>query len=587
MVAKLRNLFGIALILIFCIPAALGECAGLQASSSGEPTQVPSPQTDNRLSKSLTLHIFSETLEDVFKQVASLTQVSFSVSPDLAHRYVFIQGEELPLYRWMQGIAWANRAAWRVEKQGEVAGYRLYLPAEQQARQAIALADAKRFAEWAEQAPRDLLQKAMEQEMRTKPNSICSQFLARLSSGQREALASLGCTSLPMIVAGSDSFLYNRIYAATPLSALPTSLQDDLMRAANSLTDVPLNQCKFGLLAISGGVNVCAITPNGKVVNLPGGVHRTGILGLDTDDDTDPEVNQVVGQATVELEEGLPPKLKKPTLSFPSSIPHNYLPADLLYIYYKSGLPIICDDFVASHRCNFPYMLAPSYSYTLYQALTEIARAMGHQFLYFQGMMVGRTVTLGRDLRDEPPHSLVQRMCQWKLKKMPLTLEDLKGLGGLSDAQWHYLWDERVAQILQDWQKKVGDSLKNPQNGGVSNGMVEGPTWDKDTLRLLNSLSKEQLQRALSPQGLPRKELSENLQARMELAGNKGIVLRNTKQEGTHLREGIYIKTELWPNGSLHMLKVLLVVHSPFYRETVKTIEANATPTGGYTGELY
>lgn len=572
----------IALICLLHAPCLLADPSALQSAEKADAPVALSAQQDARLNTPLTLHIFCDTVADVLKQASALTDVSIQADTDLANRHVFLQVEKLSLLKFMEGLAWTVRGSWRRVGKADQPRYVLYLTNEERAREAIQLADAKRFQENLYRSIRDAELQALQQVMRDQPKSPLCQMIMGLTQEELEAVAGLSTSSLPMIVVGGDNYLYNHIFGATPISSLPVDMQQKLL-----FTDVvprggaavDWGKAYLGLMAVNGAVGLCVITPNGQVGgHIGGGIFYGSVPGAanipDPYGDSDPETNAVLGQATVEFDEALPARFQTPFLTFPPRLDRMFLPHILLRIHQQSGLPLFCDDFAASRLCRFPHLLTDEEHYTILEALSETAKAFGHQFLYHQGMLLGRTVVLGRDLRDEPPEPLRKRLCLWKTKQEALDLPDLQQLGQLSANQWYYLWDQRVAESLQastqaDW-------------SGVAMLVAEGPLWNLTVLHLLASLSPSQLQEAKSAEGLPYERLTKAQRSQLALAVDVGLPTFPAKRKA-----GLYLHALRWPTGALHTLEVILVSHGRTSKMRVCGFVVNATPVGGYSGSVY
>jgi hypothetical protein len=594
--------------LLFLLSSAFTKHAMAQdqkAASSSNTTSSASyaltPRVDARLSTPITLHIVSDTLQNILKQVSAITGVTLQIAPEVATRRVCLQVEELPLYRFMEGLAWTTQLAWKVETDRAKKSYLLYQTQDDKEREAIRLADAQRYQAWLMNAIRDATMNALQQTMHVVPNTPLfkqhtpigeaipaawavaplGQMLAQLTPEELQALAELSTSAVPYV--GDAKAYASHIFRAVPFSSLPQNLQTLISAVGVPGRSEPIDwkNAIVGFYAANGGIDLCTITSQGEfLLNTMGAIYGIREAHLPSPfTNPDPETEAVVQQATVEFNEGLPNELQHPFLSFPGSgESHMFLPFILLRIHQLSGLPIFCDDFAATQFTLLPYLLTDRDTYTLYQALTQIAKAFAHQFLYFHGMLCGRTVSIGRDLRDEPPEAFVTKMSLWKAKKAVLSWEDLQHLGKLSEKQWYYLWDRRVAQDLQVKTQADWNSV-HPQ-------LFEAPLWNLQVLHLLASLTASQRREAESPHGLSYSKLNQAQRVRFLLCLETGLPQKEEAKE-EHRSTGLYLEEQQWPGGALHMVSVTFISKEKSFRKRSWQLLVNATPTGGYDGRTY
>ncbi len=176
---------------------------------------------------------------------------------------------------------------------------------------------------------------------------------------------------------------------------------------------------------------------------------RKGFAGIDSDDDTNLELNEIISkQALVNLS-GIPGKYLKKKISKNAFHTRTVLERLLTDLNKASGIPIVCDSFFATELSYDPNLSTSKPEFTIGECLEAISRAHYHGFRVIKGILVGSSMGLGLDVRSETPPKLLISLSKAVLDKESISLEDAIALSQMSTAQWEALPYNHSAPIPQ------------------------------------------------------------------------------------------------------------------------------------------
>ncbi len=286
----------------------------------------------------------------------------------------------------------------------------------------------------------------------------------------------------------------------------------------------------FGFYTQDGQLYLAQVTPNNSSVWWPDNsvAQRKFLPGYDiNDDDTDPRVVKLLPRAHFDLAEPLPARLSRPSLVLKTS---QYLPHLMQQLYHGTGAAVICTRFVNSLDTRIRGLWTFEDKFPLTEAVRELDRAFGYHSAWFGGMLVSRTTDPGTNILNEPPAGLAGRMAKFALGKGPMSLADVKILGGLTHNQWTNLWWHAVAE-----------------KAFHRSGYVIGPNWRAPFMKLFASLSNTQLAAAESQAGLPAKLLTPAQRLQLILATDMGPLPIHPAPEPQNLQQGLYLRIQGTP----------------------------------------
>jgi hypothetical protein len=379
-------------------------------------------------------------------------------------------------------------------------------------------------------------------------------MLRRLSPDQVRLAGELGARPTGAIAADNNRRLRNCIVSATPFAALPPRVQADVRAALAridasvfSLPDAPpdLARTQVALVANGSALTLGVIPPDARDIWLSpvDEVDRSGIAGVDTPDNMDPEVIDALGQSPPVNHYEMPGKLWNQTVRFPPELSRTDLPELLESLEKQTSIPFVSDDFLRSGQAP-PLWLPPDrVEIPLGAALEAMARGFGHRFVYHKGTMRVQTLTPGLDRRAEPPPEIADRLRQLDSRKRPPELADYLALSRLSDLQLLTISTHHVPGETQYGLRGDGYQLR-------------------DVLRLYDSLDGQQKGLVETVAGLPADRMNPQQRARFDALTSTGLAQIPRPAE-TRPAEGLYAQRQVAQGKQVAFtLQVVAVGHA-------------------------
>lgn len=400
------------------------------------------------------------TLEDACAVLSSLSTAKLTVHEALRERRLNLFAAGTPLRSLLKGLAEATRLCWRLNE----GVYELYLSAEQSDRETALVRASKEFDARLHSRKVEGLLAAIRDAARTgeseRPEALG--IVLGLDESERRSVAEAAAAA-EGVVATDNSHFGSHMLFAKPFGELDPALQQQVAKAvlgpgsqdfkgvpvARGARDMPtLRRSRVGLIGMNGGVHLGVVGEDGGIwASHFSLVRRKGMLGVDSDDDLPPEVSLAIrAQRLVDLG-SMPAQLRGKRVRFGEGLERTRLSVLLAEISRQTGVPIGCDDFLRNRRTVYSWLLTDRDEYTIEDALAQIAPAFGRKFEWRHGMLIGRTVSLGLDLRAEPPPGLLARLSSIGQRREKLAEEDWMALGRLSRLQLDTIIAARVEAI--------------------------------------------------------------------------------------------------------------------------------------------
>ena len=247
-----------------------------------------------------------------------------------------------------------------------------------------------------------------------------------------------------------------------------------------------------------------------------GKVQGPTLTVMDADNDFDPAVVRLMeGEKLVS---GLPPALAERKIRIPAKVGRSHLATLLEFFADEVKLASASEDFLRTRTTPFyvnPAQLLPaSETFTVRDALRQMARTFGQRMVYDKGVLYVTTLTRGRDLRAEPPADLVAQLAKKIEKKAAVSVGDVASLAALSPLQLEtlfrycpselagarglFLWTRDAYPVLHLYALLTGEQRAAAENeDGLPMSAVEG-----DARRWYRTLSVRGLPVPASEQGI-------------------------------------------------------------------------------------
>ncbi len=194
---------------------------------------------------------------------------------------------------------------------------------------------------------------------------------------------------------------------------------------------------QVGLVAYAGGLMLGTVTQDGSDVSISPDhmIQKKGIPGVDSDSGGEAEVEEAIKNRKLVFIDNMPLAMQRIPMKFVRGRERTQLATLLESVAKQLGVSIVSDDFLRSRTPQYPWLLTDQPTYTAREALAQIASSFGKEIYYKNGVLRLRTVTLGLDLRSEPPNALMESLAQAVVKKRALTLAEYLMFGALSPLQ--------------------------------------------------------------------------------------------------------------------------------------------------------
>lgn len=425
---------------------------------------------DPALDQPVTLSDKNKSLTVCLHSLSKASGIRLTASPTIAKRRITLFCSHTQLRRVLMAIADTTNLTWRKPISDSPAagndlnskstpksesGYELFQTSVAESRERGWISISQKREELADQAQRDGVLTAIQKAIadRKPGQASIADLLANITPAQQQQAADLASQPIGVGSIGNASQFYNHLLNSTPFNSLPPDVQASVRAqlqqpdpmpashfasALNNLDD--LANCQIGLVAAYGGLTLGVVKPDGSDlwVSPSDRVSRKGIPGVDSDDDTEPEAGDALREHLVTLT-GVPAALRKKPLRFPPGLERTQIAPLLESIASQTGLAIVSDDFLHSNQGPFSSLLTDQDTYTLPEALDQIARGFGHEIEYRAGALRVKTLTPGLDLRAEPPDALLTRLQVQAQKKQGMELQDFVAMGRCSRVQLEML----------------------------------------------------------------------------------------------------------------------------------------------------
>lgn len=502
-------------------------------------------QSDARLSVRVSLRVKSKPLTACLEALGKESGIRLIAAKGIALRRATVFMTKRPLRQWMTALAEVTGLSWRVvDPNAQPVAYELYQSEEAREREARQIAASERREARGHELQKEALLKEIERAIaQRKPDEpSVADLLVGLTPEQRRQAAELSQEPTGVISASDQSHFHNHLLYATPLHRLSPPLQAAVAGMLNRPDYSPgagesqlapaleknaaLSQSYVGLIAADGGLALGVVGPEGKDVWVSplDRIHPEGIPGYTSDNGMEPEVEEALSKSAWLDLRALPRSQRNRRIRFPKTLPRHSLPDILDYLAARTQLPFVSDDFVQSRRSTLFWLLTDQDEYTLEQALSQIAGAFGHRFVFRHGVMQVKTLTPGLDLRSEPPAELVASLIEKSEKRRPMTLEDYLLLARLPVRQFQTLLKGSIPGI--------GPGL------GLHHVQRLYPV-----LNFYAALSATQRAQAESEKGLALRDMDARTQRAFRKIANVGMPKRMTDKEPPR-RAGFYVQCE-------------------------------------------
>ena len=372
-------------------------------------------------------------------------QTNLKASASLASRNLSLLSAKSTMWKEMGAIAYSARGSWR--KSGS--GYELFQTKGQ-------IADEKnsvlRSESW-ESSSAITRMNALKEALEKAKDTDFGKYLAALDPEKLQLALETSGEPEGVVSATDQSHLHSQFLFSQPtyeLSAEARSAVGAMLGqpASGKFADLaPIEHTpgdsttQVGLVAYAGGLMFGTVTQDGSDVSISPDhmIQKKGIPGVDSDSGGEAEVEEAIKNRKLVFIDNMPLSMQRIPMKFVQGRERTQLATLLASIAKQLGVNIISDDFLRSRTPQYPWLLTDQPTYTAREALTQIASSFGKEVYYKNGTLRLRTVTLGLDLRSEPPHALMNSLALAVEQKRNLTLNEYITFGGLSPLQVHTL----------------------------------------------------------------------------------------------------------------------------------------------------
>ncbi len=537
-------------------PVARPEAAAPPASP---PSAVLAPVSDGaaadlsrdaRLNAPVAVQAKGQSLQDVMQTVAKTSGVSLRVDETIAQRSIHVFAARLPLRNLMRAIADVMQLSWRVveaksESGGGAAAYELYQTPQQKNLEVERMAASERAEARAQTAKREALLAAMREAAaaRRADKPSVSDLLAGWSAQQAERAADLAAEPTGPISSSDQSHFHSHLIYTTPFASLPPDVQASVGAMIGRPEFSPatpgaphfapalenagdLANSQVGIIAADGGVRLGVVGPDGKDVwvSPTDVIQRATLPDIDTGDDADAELAAMLASGRILDLGGVPDSARRKPLRFSASMGRRQLADALERVAQQTGLAIVSDAYVYSAQTPYGWLLTDKDEYALDAALAQIARAFAHRFLYQNGVLQAQTLTLGTDLRAEPPAALLTRLRALTKAKQNIRLSDYLTLGRLSRLQVDTAYTRQLPGV------------------GQYTALLTA-LHEYDLLHLYALLTEKQRTQAESVEGVALRELKGQAGKAFALLADIGLPAR-LAEKARPTRAGLFVRRE-------------------------------------------
>lgn len=548
-----------------CIQLGIAYVATINGYAQDTTPKPLDLSKDTRLTVSVSFQKKRTSLKDVLKTLETTTKVPLSVEEKVSERRVNLYVSRLPLLNVMRLLQRNQGLEWQAVGNG----YTLVQTPEGKKREDKEIESSEQWEASANQKRRNAFRDSLDA-IRNNPtpqNEALRAMLDSYSPEQLENLLARTDEEPGIISATSSSHDYDHFVDAKPFRSLTQSQQNAIRSALGeqkgtgvTKDNYPyLEDCNVGFVASRSGLRLSiqrpSTDPNSDNLILGGGgtLGRKGILGVDSDNDLEPEINERVAQAKLLNLSGMAPSQLNRKYKIPHGVARQELSELLEVISKQTGISICSQDYLIERRYEPPFLFTDKDSYTLQEVLQTTALFFGQVVTYRHGGLIFTSAAPGLNLRSEPPALLVVTLARKHTKKEPLDLNDVIGIGKLNSRQW----------VL---------ARKHPTVNYHT--LLHSFFSNRHALRLYSELTEAERTQSEKPEGLQPKEFSKKLQTLFSFVVRTGLV---PNEKAKPSEPGIYTRQIKDKDGVLRSISLELVnkeadgktVHRRIYEWTV------------------
>ena len=368
-------------------------------------------------------------------------KLTFTALESLKPRHLTLFFAKATTLQAMRGIAFSARGSWRKNS----AGYELFQTKGQLAEEKNAILRS----ESREAASANARMNALKEAIEKSKDTDFGKYLATID--QERLLLALETSGEPegVMSATDQSHLHSQFLFSQPTYELSAEAQN----AVGAMLGQPANgqfanvapiehipgdsTTQVGLVAYAGGLMLGTVTQDGSDVSISPDhlIQKKGIPGVDSDSGGEAEVEEAIKNRTLVFIDRMPLAMQRIPMKFVQGRERTQLSTLLESIAKQLGVGVVSDDFLRSRTPQYSWLLTDQPTFTAREALTQIASSFGKEIYFKNGALRLRTVTLGLDLRAEPPNALMENLAQDVVKKRTLKLAEYIMFGRLSPVQ--------------------------------------------------------------------------------------------------------------------------------------------------------
>ena len=440
------------------LPASLfGQVKSEPVRSLQEVVALRSDQLkqSEALKASLKLSIQGITLRQCLSVISKTAKCNLEVSDEMADRRLSLSTPVVPLAEMMIRIAEISKLSWiSMPGTSQSKTYTLFQSSRQKSEELALILKSEQREKMAEEAKINAVMSAVQGAIDQSDRSTTSRFLSGLTQDQLKQAAALASEPEGVIHADDNLHYASRLFGVSRFQDLPSDSQNAVKSLLEGKVFDPQSNNKLtpdsliGLVSADGELRVAVALPGGKDI-WPSNesISRKGISGVDSDDDTDPEIWDDVKPDQLLNLTVMSGTLRRMKIAFPANINKTHLSELTQFLSVRTGVAIYSDDWINSAETKFTWLLTDQDNYTLEEALGQISKAFGHRIEYRNHMLYFTTVALGLDIRSEPPPKLMKRMRDLTASKLNATFEDYVNTGSLNRRQIDNISTKRFSGI--------------------------------------------------------------------------------------------------------------------------------------------
>lgn len=470
--------------------------------------------------------------DSLFDAVMKSSGLRFQAEASISHRRISYFGRKVSYRTFMAQIALISGFEWRAAppendiKKTEIS-YELFQTEAQKKRESSLI----RASKMREETEREQKLSQIRDVIKNSPKGALSDFINGFSDEDLNSLAEASLAPEGLISANNQSHLHDRFLFPQPYSGLSQSVRDSVDPILNKnyanldgvgfappvSNPASINSSQIGIIAMNGSIRLGVFSAQDDDVWVS---PKDGIAipaGSSQEiDDLDPKIREMYDSPFLSDLRSMPAEMKQKRIRFPASHDRRYLANFLDSIHQQTNLRIVCDDYLRTRSTTYYGLFSEKPDYPLDEVLLQLARTFSHSIRYSQGSLFLNTLTLGLDLRADPPGELEDMFTKATAEKRKLKLSEITALGRLSRLQFTTL------QTTQpDW------SFKHF-------GIIQKVQQQYSALHFFSILSPSEISESESSKGLLLKKLSGEKLKEYARASSIGFRRPNPSQKTTY-----------------------------------------------------